>query len=130
MHKRRIRMESCLSFKVWTHGFAKRDLREFLALSLREKRQKWSENSDFPWTRGKWEQESLWNVLELEKSQGRSEVELGDCMANQVLIFGLSTCMKLWHYELNSHWLHVGEISTILSHASCLIKIPTMYVIT
>ena len=24
----------------------------------------------------------------LEKSQGRSEVELGDCMASQVLVFG------------------------------------------
>ena len=24
----------------------------------------------------------------LEKSQGRSEVELGDCMANQVLVVG------------------------------------------
>ena len=39
---------------------------------------------------------------------------------------GLSTCMKLWHYVLNSHWLHVGEIFTITSHASYLIKIPTM----
>ena len=33
-------------------------------------------------------------------------------------------------HVLNFNWLHVSEISTILSHASCLIKTPTMYVIT
>ena len=31
---RRNRMESCLSFKVWTHGFDKRDLREVRILIL------------------------------------------------------------------------------------------------
>ena len=120
-------MESCLSFKVWTHGFDKRDLREFLALSLREKRVKLEVRILI--LHGRWKWRGFLDVC-LDKSQGRSEVELGDCMANQVLVFGLSTCMKLWHYVLNSNWLHVGEISTILSHASCLIKIPTMYVIT
>ena len=33
-------------------------------------------------------------------------------------------------HVLNFNWLHVGEISTILSHASCLIKTPRMYLIT
>ena len=32
-------MELCISFDVWTRGFEKRDSRELLALSLREREQ-------------------------------------------------------------------------------------------
>ena len=51
-------MESCLSFKVWTCGFEKKDIREFLELSLREKSVKWVRNSDLR-TRGKWRGKEL-----------------------------------------------------------------------
>ena len=61
-------MESCLSFKVQTYGFDKRDIREFLALSfsLREKGV-WGENSDFAWTRGKWRGKVLEVLVILRK---------------------------------------------------------------
>ena len=36
-------MEFCLSFNMWTRGFDKRDIRELLAISLREKSVKWGE---------------------------------------------------------------------------------------
>ena len=60
----------------------------------------------------------------LEKSQGRSEVELGDCMAGQVLVFGFKriTCVNMQDtlalHVLNFNLLHVGGISTITSHES------------
>ena len=65
----------------------------------------------------------------LEKSQRRNEVALGDCMAGQVLVFGV------WHETLAlcvefSLVACVGGITTITSHASYLIKTLTMYVIT
>ena len=117
-----------LSFKVLTHGFDKRVIREFLALSLREKWAKLVRNSDLC-TRGKQRGKEL---LGCSSCLRRSRKRWGGACSlhGQVLVFGLSTCMKLWHYVLNSHWLHVGEISTILSHASCLIKTLTMYLIT
>ena len=65
-----------------------------------------------------------------EKSQGRSEVELGDCMGNQVLVFGFVNMYEILALCVELPLVPVGEISTILSHASCLIKTPTMYVIT
>ena len=46
-------MVSCLSFKVWTHGFDKRDLRELPSSFLKRKESKVrGENSDFAWTGG------------------------------------------------------------------------------
>ena len=68
-------MEFCLSFNVWTHGFDKRDIRELLALSLREKSAKWGEEIMIcmdPWKmRGR---VFLGCSSCLEKSQRRSEV--------------------------------------------------------
>ena len=64
------------------------------------------------------------------KSQRRIEMELGDCMAGQVLVFGfvhmhetLALCVE---FPLVAC---VGGISTITSHASYLIKTTTMYLI-
>ena len=71
---------------MWTVGFDKGDLREHPSSFLKRKESKVrGENFDFAWTRGKWR--GFLDVC-LEKSQGRSEVELGDCMASQVLVFG------------------------------------------
>ena len=84
------------------------------------------------WTRGNREGESFLEVLVVLKSQRRIEMELGDCMADQVLVFGfinmhetLALCVE---FPLVAS---VGEISTITSHASYLIKTPpTMHLIT
>ena len=95
---RRNRIESCLSFKVWTHGFDKRDLREFLALSLREKESKVSWNFRFVCLPvGTREGDGFLDVLFVWESQGRGEVELGDCMSKSWSL-GLFTWMKLWLY--------------------------------
>ena len=52
-------------------------------------------------------------------------------MAGQVLVYGfINMHGTLPLHVLNFNWLHMGKISTILSHASCLIKTPTMYLIT
>ena len=48
-------------------------------------------------------------------------MELGDCMAGQVLVFGFKSVNMqgtLALHVLNINWLHVGEISTITFHAS------------
>ena len=69
-------MKSCLSFKVWTHGFNKRDLRELPSSFLKRKESKVrGENSDFAWTGGNGEvswmfvlrkvkEEVRWKLLE------------------------------------------------------------------
>ena len=80
---KRNEMELYFSFDVWTCGFEKRDSRETLALSLREKRAKWGEKFWFVWTRGNGEGESFLDVLLTLKKL----VELVHCMAGQVLVF-------------------------------------------
>ena len=75
--------------------------------------------------------ESFLEALVVLKSQRRIEMELGDCMAGQVLVFGFVHMHEtLVLHVLNFNLLHVGEISTTLFHASCLMKTPTMYLIT
>ena len=76
--------------------------------------------------------ESFLEALVVLKSQRRIEMELGDCMAGQVLVFGfvhmhetLASCVE---FPLIAC---MGGISTITSHASYLIKTPpTMHLIT
>ena len=83
------------------------------------------------WTRGNREGESFLEVLLVLKSQRRIEMELGDCMAGQVLVFGINmheTLALCVEFPLVAC---VGGISTITSHASYLIKTPpTMHLIT
>ena len=68
----------------------------------------------------------------LEKSQRRNEVELGYCMASQVLVFGV--CQHAWYFGLTCVEFPlvacVSGITTITSHESYLIKTPIMYLIT
>ena len=66
----------------------------------------------------------------LEKSQRRGEVEFVHCMAKSWSLRLINMHGSLALHVLDFNWLHVGGISTILSHASCLIKTPTMYLIT
>ena len=109
-------------------GLTKGTLESILALSLREKRVKLEVRILIlhgPMGNG----EASWMFV-LRKVKEEVKWSLVIAWPAKSWSLGLSTCMKLWHYVLNSHWLHVGEISTILSHASCLIKTPTMYVIT
>ena len=57
---------------MWTYEFDKRDSRELLALSLREKRVKWGENSDSGGPMGNREGDSFLDVLvTLRKSKKR-----------------------------------------------------------
>ena len=91
---RRNKMESCLSFKVWTRGFDKRDIREFLALSLREKGVKWGENSDFAWTRGKWRGKVLEVLVILRKV--KEEIRWSLPIACPSL--GLWVCSHAWNF--------------------------------
>ena len=107
------------------------DSRELLALSLREKRAKWGENYDLYGSVGNREVKSFLDVLVAWESQRRDEVELVHCMASQVLVFGfvnmhetLALCVE---FPLVAC---VDGISTITTHATHLIKTPTMYVIT
>ena len=126
----RRRMESCLSFKVWSRLFDKRGIREFLALSLREKSVKWVRNSDLC-TRGKWRGKELLGCSScLRKSRKRWG---GACsLHGQVLVFG--AYQHAWYIDITCVEFPlvacVDGISTITTHTSCLIKIPTMYVIT
>ena len=128
---RRNYMELYFSFEVLTRGFERKDLRELLALFLKEKRAKWGENSDLCGFMGNRGVKSFLDVLVAWESQRRDEVELVHCMTSQVLVFGfvnmhetLALCVE---FPLVAC---VGGISTITTHASHLIKTPTMYVIT
>ena len=115
---------------MWTRGFDKGDLREFLALSLREKREKWMRNSDLC-TRGKWRGKVLEVLVILRKVKEETRWNLLIAWPAKSWSLGLINMQDtLALHVLNFNWLHVGEISTILSHASCLIKTPRMYLIT
>ena len=107
-------MESCLSFNVWTRGFDKRDLRELLALSLREKRVKWGEKFWFVWTHGKWEQENFLDVLVVlrkVKEEVRCNLVIAWPAKSWSLGFKGMTCVNMHDalalYALNFNWLHV-----------------------
>ena len=57
---------------------------------------------------GNREVKSFLDVLVAWESQRRDEVELGDCMAGQVLVFGFVNMHDaLALHVLNFHWLHV-----------------------
>ena len=76
--------------------------------------------------------ESFLEALVVLKSQRRIEMELGDCMAGQVLVFGFvhmhETLALYVEFPLVAC---VGGISTITSHVSYLIKTPPiMHLIT
>ena len=121
-------METYLSFGVWTRGLKRKTRRSFLALSLREKSAKCAEISDLLGPVKNERKRVSW-MFALRKVKEEVRWSLVIVWPTKSRSLGLSTYMKLWHYVLNSHWLHVGEISTILSHASYLIKTTTMYLI-
>ena len=125
---RRNRLESCLSFKVWTHGFDKRDLRELPSSFLKRKESKVrGENYDFAWIGGngkaswmfvltKVKEEVRWSLVIAWPTKSWSlGVNMHETLALCVE-FQLVACGWNFHYK----------ISCII----CLIKIPTMYLIT
>ena len=57
-------------------------------------------------------------------------MELVHCMAKSWSLGLINMHGSLALHVLDFNWLHVGGISTITSHASCLIKTPIMYLIT
>ena len=112
-------MVSCLSFKVWTHGFDKRDLRELPSSFLKRKESKVrGENSDFAWTGGNGEASWMF-VLRKVKEEVRWSLVIA--WPAKCLVFGFKSVNMqetLALHVLNFNWLHVGGISTTKSHAS------------
>ena len=104
---------------LWTQ---EKDSRELPSSFLKIKECKVCWNFWFAWTRVKWEEVCFLDVL-IVLRKVKEEVRWSLFIAWPSLgLWGLSTCMVL---KLYMCW-----ISTILSHASCLIKILTMYLIT
>ena len=117
---------------MWTLGFGKWDLRELPSSFLKRKESKVrGENSDFAWTHGKWRGKVLEVLVILRKVKEETRWNLLNAWPAKSWSLGLINMQDtLALHVLNFNWLHVGEISTILSHASCLIKTPRMYLIT
>ena len=125
---RRNRMESCLSFKVWTHGFDKRDLREFLAFSFREKRVKLEVRILI--LHEPVEMERLLGCLSWQKSRKKWGGAWWLHGQSSLGLWVLSTCMVLW---LCMFWISIGCMWNFhynISFIICLIKTPTIYLIT
>ena len=52
-------------------------------------------------------------------------MEFGDCMSKSWSLGLINMHGSLALHVLDFNWLHVSETSTIISHASCIVKTPT-----
>ena len=116
-------MGFCLSFGCVNRWTWEEDSRELPSTFLKRKRDKSEVRVQiFAWTHGKWE------VLGCSICLRKSRKRWGGAwwLYVQVLVFGFVHKLEnLALHVLNFNWLHVGGISTIVSHASCIVKTPT-----
>ena len=117
-------METYLSFGVCVNPWTQeKDSRELRSTFLKRKRDKSEVRIQI--LHGPVGNERFLDVLFVWESQGRGEVELGDCMSKSWSMGFVIMHGSLALHVLNFNWLHVSGISTIISHASCIVKTPT-----
>ena len=108
--ERERRVESFSFFWCWTHGYERERVFDYCSCFERvERRNEMDPYLSFDvWTRGFERGRKLLEFSSFFKKV-KEEIRWSLFIAwpAKCWSLGLSTCMKLWHYVLNFHWLHV-----------------------